>query len=85
MDESRLKDHVSVSVKNCETVVRILVPKSCVTDSDVSLVHAYLAARYVVSYFVTSVRSGSTLRLISFRLRDAHFDADRFGYLLISL
>ena len=85
MDELKQKVCLSVLVKNGETVVRILVPKTRLIDSDVSLIQAYLAARYVVSYFSASICSAGLDRCISFRLKDVYFDAKRFGYLLFSL
>lgn len=85
MDELKQKAHVTVVVKNDVSDVRILVPKTCLIDSDVSLIQAYLSARYVVSYFRSSLCSAGLDRCIRFRLKDSYFDADRFGYLLFSL
>lgn len=84
MDEIKQKASIEVSSKGDETVVRVLVPKALLVDLDVALVQLYLAARYDVSSFSSTICDGLD-RCLSFSLKDAYFDVKRFGYLLFSL
>lgn len=83
----KFKDKISIKVrrKDSEIVVSTLLPTSRFVDIDVVALLLYLASRYDVLYFCSSICDAGLDRSVTFRLKDCFFDAKRFGLFLLSL
>lgn len=85
MEKLKYKISVKVCKAGNEVVVSTVLPTSVIADIDVVAILCYLASRYDVLYFSSSICDAGLDRSVTFRLKDCFFDAKRFGYFLLSL
>lgn len=85
MEKIKYKISVKICKANNEVVVSTVLPTSAIIDIDVAAIFSYLASRYDVFYFCTSICDAGLDRSVTFRLKDSFFDAKRFSHFLLSL